>query len=434
MTELFKKSGNQANNWVQGLVNIDVASGSKFRIFFEGMRASSYKGDMAIDDIRLWAGACPTAPDTTPSALPCLFERGFCKWKLATDGKGFWDDGKNIYTKRDESEQNDLYTNEVNTGVRADGEMNRNMKKTKKVGKTRKGKETTGGRGPRGALSGWNDDYATYTGIERDESTGTLTSPRISSFQPLCMHFFAHMYGSKIGQLAVKENNSNSEFMKLTGNQGRHWFEVKANIPEGKNMLVQIEVKQNERAVIAIDDIRVTPGKCAPKRELWICDFSNGTCGFHNFRDACTWKLVNAIKPGVKSLQWKIKNCPRKRSGEGLLIKAMKLPQRGGCLTLHYHVGQKDVCNFYVRLFEANINDHNRKRSHESRLIYFKKANSRGKDGVYKKAYVTIPPARENSDLYDVEFEAKLRNYGRNRCREVNIDKMVMTNEICGNH
>ncbi len=52
------------------------------------------------------------------------------------------------------------------------------------------------------------------------------------------MHFFAHMYGSKIGQLAVKENNSNSEFMKLTGNQGRHWFEVKANIPEGKNMLV----------------------------------------------------------------------------------------------------------------------------------------------------------------------------------------------------
>ncbi len=85
-----------------------------------------------------------------------MFERGFCKWKLATDGKGFWDDGKNIYTKRDESEQNDLYTNEVNTGVRADGEMNRNMKKTKKVGKTRKGKETTGGRGPRGALSGWN--------------------------------------------------------------------------------------------------------------------------------------------------------------------------------------------------------------------------------------------------------------------------------------
>ncbi len=31
---------------------------------------------------------------------------------------------------------------------------------------------------------------------------------------------------------------------------------------------VQIEVKQNERAVIAIDDIRVTPGKCAPKRGL----------------------------------------------------------------------------------------------------------------------------------------------------------------------
>ncbi len=32
MTELFKKSGNQASSWVQGLVNIDVASGSKFRV------------------------------------------------------------------------------------------------------------------------------------------------------------------------------------------------------------------------------------------------------------------------------------------------------------------------------------------------------------------------------------------------------------------
>ncbi len=32
MTEMFKKSGNQANNWIQGLVNIDVPSGSKFRV------------------------------------------------------------------------------------------------------------------------------------------------------------------------------------------------------------------------------------------------------------------------------------------------------------------------------------------------------------------------------------------------------------------
>ncbi len=69
---------------------------------------------------------------------------------------------------------------------------------------------------------------------------------------------------------------------------------------------------------------------------------------------------------------------------------------------MHYHVGQRDVCNFYVRLFEAGIGDHNRKRSHDNRLIYFKKAY--GKGGVNQKAYVTIPPARENSHPYDVRM------------------------------
>lgn len=79
--------------------------------------------------------------------MPCFFERGFCKWKPATDDKGFWDDGKNIFMKRDESEQSDSDANEVNAGVQAD------------PWKKRKGKKTMEGRGPRGALTGWQGTF-----------------------------------------------------------------------------------------------------------------------------------------------------------------------------------------------------------------------------------------------------------------------------------
>ncbi len=80
------------------------------------------------------------------------------------------------------------------------------------------------------------------------QSTGTLTSPNISSSQPLCIHFYAHMYGASIGQLTLKElnnNNNNTELEKFTGDQGRYWFEVNANISAGRNMTVSVLIIPN---------------------------------------------------------------------------------------------------------------------------------------------------------------------------------------------
>lgn len=50
-----------------------IRSASDFWIVFEGIKGSSYQGDIAIDDVQLLDNACPPPGD-------CNFELGTCTW------------------------------------------------------------------------------------------------------------------------------------------------------------------------------------------------------------------------------------------------------------------------------------------------------------------------------------------------------------------
>ncbi|XP_073194646.1 MAM domain-containing glycosylphosphatidylinositol anchor protein 1 isoform X7 [Lepidochelys kempii] len=59
-TQVWSLSGNRGNEWQQAHVPINPPG--PFQIIFEGVRGTSYEGDIAIDDVTLKTGDCPRKP------------------------------------------------------------------------------------------------------------------------------------------------------------------------------------------------------------------------------------------------------------------------------------------------------------------------------------------------------------------------------------
>ena len=55
---------------------------SNYQLVFEGIRGTSYQGDIAIDDVVLLDNTCPPPGD-------CNFETGMCTWVNVLKGDDF---------------------------------------------------------------------------------------------------------------------------------------------------------------------------------------------------------------------------------------------------------------------------------------------------------------------------------------------------------
>lgn len=99
---IWNLSGQQGSQWLEGRVALSKIPSSSYWIVFEGIRGNGYRGDIAIDDILIKDGNCPTQPAnagrdkipttpqvTTPFTLPppippslynCDFEKGMCNY------------------------------------------------------------------------------------------------------------------------------------------------------------------------------------------------------------------------------------------------------------------------------------------------------------------------------------------------------------------
>ena len=53
--------GNQGNRWFRAQIGIP-ANFQAFQLVFEGVRGSSFQGDIAIDDVSVKAGSCAASP------------------------------------------------------------------------------------------------------------------------------------------------------------------------------------------------------------------------------------------------------------------------------------------------------------------------------------------------------------------------------------
>lgn len=66
-TSLWSQSGNKGNSWLSADVNMDAYAGSTVKLRFVGVTGSSYRGDMALDDLSFSAGSTGGTTDVTLS-------------------------------------------------------------------------------------------------------------------------------------------------------------------------------------------------------------------------------------------------------------------------------------------------------------------------------------------------------------------------------
>ena len=81
LCRIWTRRGTQGNKWRYAQVNL--ISNQPFYVIFEGVRGSSYMGDIALDDLDVADGPCPP-----PKA--CDFETDMCLWKNTVGDNFNW--------------------------------------------------------------------------------------------------------------------------------------------------------------------------------------------------------------------------------------------------------------------------------------------------------------------------------------------------------
>ena len=78
---IWTRYGTQSNKW--RYAQITLISNQAFYVLFEGVRGTSYEGDIALDDLDIVDGSCPTSKE-------CDFEGGLCGWKNVQGDQFDW--------------------------------------------------------------------------------------------------------------------------------------------------------------------------------------------------------------------------------------------------------------------------------------------------------------------------------------------------------
>ncbi|XP_071503079.1 MAM and LDL-receptor class A domain-containing protein 1-like [Diadema antillarum] len=260
---LYTLYGEQGDMWNEA--RLDVYSYYQlFNIIMEGIRGSSYTGDIAIDDISLQSGSCPPQGQD----IDCDFEYGVCGWVQETDDDFDWS-------------RNNGSTPSLDTGPSGD--------------------HTTG--------------YGSYMYIETSSprsygDIARLKSPAYFSAntnQTYCLNFWYHMYGDTISTLNVKmaDAMANSTVMLYTlyGEQGDMWNEARLDVYSYYqlfNIIMEGIRGSSYTGDIAIDDISLQSGSCPPQGQDIDCDFEYGVCGWmQETDDDFDWSRNNGSTPSL---------------------------------------------------------------------------------------------------------------------------------------
>lgn len=263
--KIWGLSGDAGNNWYMG--QAPVASTKPFRIVLEGIVGRNSLGNIAVDDISIAPGVCPTSPQVaSSSAGDCAFEDDTCGWTNPE--------------RRDGLDQ-----------------LNWDRLEAKSELRFPQTDHTTG------------DEDGYYMALSRDAvqkagDRGLFMSRDIQgSTEPQCISFWYYMYepivdnaGPNLGKLAVwirsfdrNDNLVMTPIWRLQNGQGPSWKYAQAKIQSETNFQIVIEgVWGNNRVsgYLAVDDITFFSGDCdtVPSHAAQI----RAECTFD--RDSCSWR------------------------------------------------------------------------------------------------------------------------------------------------
>ncbi|XP_072179349.1 MAM and LDL-receptor class A domain-containing protein 1-like [Diadema setosum] len=231
---LYTLYGEQGNMWNEARVDV-YRYYQLFNIIMEGLRGSSYTGDIAIDDISLQSGSCPPQGQD----IDCNFDYGVCGWEQETDDDFDWS-------------RNNGSTPSLNTGPSGD--------------------HTTG--------------YGNYMYIETsprsDGDVARFRSPAyLANNTNYCLTFWYHMYGNTINTLNVimadTMGYSTYTLYSMYGERGDMWQRAKVDVYsyfQLFNIIMEGIRGSSYTGDIAVDDVSLSSGFC----QYVICDGNSFQC------------------------------------------------------------------------------------------------------------------------------------------------------------
>ncbi|XP_048242313.1 MAM and LDL-receptor class A domain-containing protein 1-like isoform X2 [Haliotis rufescens] len=271
---IWHQSGNHGDAWFSGQAPITEKTNS-YTIVFEGIRGSSYTGDIAIDDIIFTTSNCgifpsaarptvtqepttritnvtKTTPKSTQSAAPTLKPSG------TTVGSS-----SNTTADKCNFETNDI------CGFTQDHSDTFDWTRMR-------GSTSSSGTGPAsdhtyGTMSGYYMYIETSAPRRAGDDARLISSVLSGPTTPSCVTFWYYMYGSSEGTLNVyvlRNGARGSPIWHLSGNQGNSWMMAMVSLTTvSSNTPYQIVfegiVGSSYLGDIAIDDFSLTAGACS---------------------------------------------------------------------------------------------------------------------------------------------------------------------------
>lgn len=280
--KIWGLTGDAGNNWYMG--QAPIASTEPFRIVFEGVVGRNSLGNIAIDDISIAPGVCPTAPQVAATGPgDCSFEDDECGWSNPE--------------KRDKVDELDWERMAASEGSRYPLTDH-----------------TTGSQN--GFFMQVSRDS-----IQRAGDRAFLVSREMEgSSKPRCVSFWYYMYepivdttGPNLGKLAIWTRTIDRQdrlvmtpVWRLHNGRGPSWQYGQAQVTTDTTFQVIIEgVWGNNRAsgFLAVDDVTFYDGLCAtvPEQAVIVkgeCTFDRDSCGWKNTTtaDNFDWRMATLTK------------------------------------------------------------------------------------------------------------------------------------------
>ena len=343
--KIWSLFGEQENAWK--IANVRIKSkGKPFQIQFEGVIGSSYKSDIAIDDVAVNSGFCP------PIAS-CTFESGFCGYSNVEDGDNFdWLIGT-------------ASTSSDGTGPQVD--------------------HTTG-------TTQGHYLYIETSGVHKLGDKALLQSESVPATNGSCLGFYYHMFGAGIGKLRVSIKSSNSssrrEIWFTSNNHGNQWLftSITVTSPVMFELVFEATYGGNYTGDIAIDDISLAAYPCiitttvsttedsiagtTPTPTKLDCDFETTFCLWtQDIPHSVLWTLrkgpTSTKSTGPPSdhtfanskgqyIYTETSGIAAQNATALLASPSVSLPQSGICLKLWYYMYGRDINRLNVLIVSSN--------------------------------------------------------------------------------
>jgi len=281
-SKIWGLSGDAGNNWYMG--QAPIASTQAFRIVFEGVVGRNSLGNIAIDDISISPGVCPTAPQVAATGPgDCSYEDDECGWS----NPGQRDSVDELDWERKSAVDGGRFPlNDHTTGAEDGFYMSMSRDSIQRAG-----------------------DRAFFVSREMEGTT-----------QPRCMSFWYYMYepivdttGPNLGKLSIWTRTIDRNDLlvmtpvwRLHNGHGPSWRFGQAQVTTDTSYQVIIEgIWGNNRASghIAVDDITFYDGVCqtVPQPAMVVkgeCSFDRDACGWRNTStaDNFDWRMATLTK------------------------------------------------------------------------------------------------------------------------------------------